>query len=92
MRSLLLRGLYALLGCSLFALSIGFWFSPLVGTVVLLLCVLGWLGFHLYHLGLLLDWLNAYKHGGLILLGVSLGLVVLLQVLVSGSYSSALAW
>lgn len=59
MRSLLLRGLYALLGCSLFALSIGFWFSPLVGTVVLLLCVLGWLGFHLYHLGLLLDWLNA---------------------------------
>jgi membrane protein DedA with SNARE-associated domain len=28
----------------------------------------------------LLDWLNAYKHGGLILLGVGLGLVVLLQL------------
>ena len=28
----------------------------------------------------LLDWLNAYKHGGLILLGVGIGLIVLLQI------------
>jgi membrane protein DedA with SNARE-associated domain len=28
----------------------------------------------------LLDWFNAYKHGGLILLGVGIGLIVLLQI------------
>jgi membrane protein DedA with SNARE-associated domain len=28
----------------------------------------------------LLDWLNAYKHGGFILLGVGIGLIVLLQI------------
>lgn len=33
----------------------------------------------------LLDWLNAYKHGGLILIGVDIALIVLLQLIRRGA-------